>query len=104
MKIPDDEQRADLDLWVKNGCGSWHRGQGKNLPKVSIGRTDSERGLGFVITAPSGRQRAEFVLDRCQVEDLHDYLGQQIRRLRNERGCILTKILARVRRQRRRPG
>jgi hypothetical protein len=82
-KIPRDEVRIHLDLWFQNGSGMWLHGQGKHLPEVSIGRTDSELGLGFLVLDPKTKKiRAEFVLDRPQIENLHAYLGRQIRRLK----------------------
>jgi hypothetical protein len=103
MKIPDGENRVHLHTWYQNGCLFTHQGQGERgaLPTVSIGRTYSERGLGFlVLNAKTRKERAAFVLDRCQVEDLHAYLGRQIKRLKKTRGCILTRWLATARRQR----
>jgi hypothetical protein len=40
--------------------------------EVSIGRTDSKRALGFVVT--SGKVQVDFVLDRDQVAELAAYL------------------------------
>ena len=51
--IPSDEQRVDLMLWHKDGMAVMCYGipgNGKALPEVSVGRTDSERGLGFEVT------------------------------------------------------
>jgi len=87
-RIPADEQRVNLTLWFQNGSAFTHDGEGERrghwrFPEVSVGRTDSERGLGFLLIDPkTNATRAEFVLDRTQVENLHAFLGHQIARLK----------------------
>jgi hypothetical protein len=82
-RVPDDEQRVDLALWFGDGKLMSHAGEGNGLLEVSIGRTNSERGLGFLLLdAKTRKPLAEFVLDRTQVENLHAYLGGQIGRLK----------------------
>jgi len=100
-----DEQRVDLEFWMKNGFLFPHNGQGRSLPTVSIGRTDSERGLGFLLEEAKTRKTlAAFVLDRSQVENLHAYLGGQIGRLKKMRwpsnALSLPALAERARRQR----
>ena len=88
--IPSDEQRVDLMLWHKEGMAVMCYGipgNGKALPEVSVGRTDSERGLGFEVTMhPDAESLAAaeitlFVLDRGQVERLHSHLALQLTRI-----------------------
>ena len=93
MKTPPDEQRVDLTLWFQNGSAMPHAGQGTGLHEVSIGRTDSERGMGFLLLdQKTGKTRAEFVLDRTQIENLHAFLGHQIRRLKPMRWPIVLNL------------
>jgi hypothetical protein len=85
MKVhaPAGEQRVDVLFWLHDGRLIWHDGhhrRGVKLPEVSIGRTNSKRGLGFVVS--NGSQDTLFVLDRSQVENLHAFLGCQIGRLK----------------------
>ena len=88
---PKDKRLVDLTLWWKNGAYSFHQGRGsngRNLAEVEVGRTDSERGLGFCVDV--GKEPAwnnsgkfvTFVLDRDQAEALHEFLRIQIRHLR----------------------
>jgi hypothetical protein len=66
------EQPTDLLFWFGNGsCGSY-RARVKAKTELSIGRTDSERALGFVATR--GKTRLDFVLNRDQVDELAAYL------------------------------
>jgi hypothetical protein len=59
---------ADLLLWFGDGhCGPVRARTAADV-EVSIGRTDSERGLGFSVK--NGKQRVRFVLDRDQVAEL----------------------------------
>jgi hypothetical protein len=66
------EQPTDLLFWLRNGsCGPYHaRVEAKT--ELSIGRTDSERALGFIVTR--GKTCLDFVLDRDQVDELAAYL------------------------------
>ena len=84
---PSDEQRVDLMLWPKDGQSWLHAGSGRALPTVGVGRTDSERGLGFEMTmhphaeSLAAAERTWFVLDRRQVEKLHTFLAVQLTRI-----------------------
>ena len=73
--VPSDEQRVDLMLWRGDGMAAICPGTGRALPEVSVGRTDSRRGLGFEYGAQS------FVLDRVQVARLHAFLEFQLTRI-----------------------
>jgi hypothetical protein len=88
--IPKNEQRVKLHLWTGNGQLAWHDGQGPKghmLHVVSIGRTDSELGLGFTVSDPeTGTEMAAFVLDRAQVENLGAFLRGQVGRLKKSKG------------------
>jgi hypothetical protein len=77
-----EEQPVDLTTWIMDGTANAIRGKGKNLPMVNIGRTDSKRGLGFLVTFNKKTERVAFVLDRNQVMALHQHLAYQIPRLR----------------------
>jgi hypothetical protein len=83
--VPSDEQRVNLMLWSKNGLQWPYPGIGKALPAVSVGRTNSKRGLGFEVTmqplADPGAEPIAFVLDRFQVKMLGAYIKRQTRRL-----------------------
>jgi len=59
------EKPADLTLWAQDGAlKSCRAKDGRDAPtEVSIGRTDTERALGFEVTV-RGKQVAEFVLNR----------------------------------------
>jgi hypothetical protein len=75
-RVPSDEQRVDLMLWHKDGIAAMCDGiPGKTLPQVSVGRTNSKRGLGFEY----GDQA--FVLDRTQITRLHAFLELQLTRI-----------------------
>jgi hypothetical protein len=76
MKIPDNERRCNLHLWLGDGQLAWHDGLGNPDLEVSIGRTDSQLGLGFVVGD------AQFVLDQAQVENLAHFLSWQARRMK----------------------
>lgn len=80
MRPPAGEQRVDLALFYRDGHLVPVRGVGRRLPDLSAGRTDSRRGLGFILRR-NGR-RVAFVLDHEQVKALHVYLGHQRRRIK----------------------
>ncbi len=75
-RIPKGERRCNLSLWIGDGKLTTHDGLGKPGLDVSIGRTDSKLGLGFVVGA------TQFVLDRTQVENLAAFLTFQAGRMR----------------------
>jgi len=91
---PKDERLVDLTLFWKTGAASFHDGDGRerNLPEVTVGRTDSERGLGFCVDV--GKEPAwntsgkfvTFVVDRDQAKALREFLRIQIRRLKPVKG------------------
>jgi hypothetical protein len=65
-KQAPDERPADLLFWWKDGACS------RCDARASIGRTNSKRALGFIVT--QGRKRMLFVLDKDQVTELAAYL------------------------------
>jgi hypothetical protein len=85
-----DEQPVDLALWTTDGCATHVR---RKLPEVSIGRTDSKLGLGFLVIfdgempklTVSPTEITAFVLSREQVMALHAHLGRQVSRLSGPR-------------------
>jgi hypothetical protein len=81
--VPSDEQRVNLMLWQSDGVAALCEGTGKEpLSEVSVGRTDSKRGLGFeIVMRPGAEPVASFVLDRAQVERLHAFLEFQLTRI-----------------------
>src|SRR5262245_26566719 len=81
-KVVPAERPADLTLWIKDGMttvSQAERGAWADT-EVSVGRTNSERALGFVVR--QGRKRTEFVLSKAQVYELSCYLDFQLGRLR----------------------
>jgi hypothetical protein len=76
--IPADEQRVNLPMWPSNRVVASHDGQGRRLSQVSIGRTNSELGLGFVVSNPVGKVLATFVLDRAQVENVAMFMQLKV--------------------------
>ena len=73
------ERPTDVELWLGDGklfpCGARFSAD----TEVSIGRTDSKRALGFVVSR--GEMKMDFVLNRDQVAELAAYLQLQIPRL-----------------------
>ena len=79
-----NERPANLIFWLADGaCGAF-RARVKADAEVSIGRTDSKRGLGFIVT--QGDQSLDFVLDKDQVIELAIFLHMQRGRLREPLG------------------
>jgi hypothetical protein len=78
-----DERSADLRLWFGDGkVGGWSA-RVKACREVSVGRTNSKRGLGFAVTRGAkdpawgwekGAQVVDFVLDKDQVAQLAAYM------------------------------
>jgi hypothetical protein len=67
-----DERPADLVFWFRDGfCGGCDA-RVEASARVSIGRTDSKRALGFVVSRDE--TRIDFVLDKDQVAELAAYL------------------------------
>ena len=81
--VPSDEQRVDLNLLPTTATGGRAicRGNGEALPKVSVGRTTSKRGLRFEVVMQPGAEPISFVLDRMQVDSLHACLKLQLPRI-----------------------
>jgi hypothetical protein len=67
-----DERPADLVFWSQDGSGGSCDARVEASARVSIGRTDSKRALGFVVSR--GETRIDFVLDKDQVAELAAYL------------------------------
>ena len=67
-----DERPANICFWLGDGKPLPYRARAAANTEVSIGRTDSKRVLGFVVT--SGKVQVDFVLDRDQVAELAAYL------------------------------
>ena len=80
----DGERPADLLFWFGNGSLGGHKARVKADIEVSIGRTDSKRALGFVVT--NGADSFDFVLNRDQVIELTTFLQIQVGRLRKPVG------------------
>jgi hypothetical protein len=79
------EHPADLLLWFADGwCGDFPP-RVKADTEVSIGRTDSKRGLGFRIMNKQ-KKVIDFALDRDQVIELIEYLKLAVPRLRKPLG------------------
>jgi hypothetical protein len=66
------ERPANLRLWLGNGQLYAFDARVAADAEVSIGRTDSKRALGFVVT--NGEKQIDFVLDRDQVAELAAYI------------------------------
>lgn len=69
------ERPADLLFWLRDGCSAAFGARVRAEVEVSIGRTDSKRGLGFVVARRGGGVLADFVLNKDQVNELAVYLG-----------------------------
>jgi hypothetical protein len=67
-----NERPADLVFWFRDGSGGGCDARVEASARVSIGRTDSKRALGFVVSR--GETRIDFVLDKDQVAELAAYL------------------------------
>ena len=80
----DLEQPTKLKFWFKNGCSSWSEPRIPATTELSIGRTNSKRALGFVVSRD--KTHIDFVLDKDQVAELAAYLQLQLNRLQAPRG------------------
>jgi hypothetical protein len=78
------EQPTDLLFWPQNGCVMCYRARVPADTEVSIGRTDSKRALGFIVSR--GDTQLDFVLNRDQVLELAMYLDAMYPALRAPRG------------------
>jgi hypothetical protein len=71
-----NEQSTDVILWPKDGCLCSHDARVDATTELFVGRTNSKRAIGFVITR--GKQQIDFVLDRDQVENLAAFLNASL--------------------------
>jgi hypothetical protein len=67
----NDEQPADLSFWLRDGGVAYYRARVPADTEVSIGRTNSKRALGFIVTR--GKVSIDFVLNKDQVAELAAY-------------------------------
>jgi len=67
-----NEQPTDLTFWFRDGSCVGCDARLKANTRVSVGRTDSKRALGFVVRR--GEASLDFVLDKDQVAELATYL------------------------------
>jgi hypothetical protein len=91
-----DERSTDLHLWIRDGAGGGCNARLHADMELSIGRTNSMRGMGFVVgVADDLRQlnwtrhddkQMSFVLDRDQCAELIAYLRAQLKGLRRPIG------------------
>jgi hypothetical protein len=82
-KQADDERPADLTFWYKNGHigGSHAVDSGPQDIEISIGRTNSERALGFIVFRKD-MDKVDFVLTKNQVVQLIKFLEYSLPRLK----------------------
>jgi hypothetical protein len=83
-RIKVTETPVDLLLWRGDGAvgtGNGLKARRVPFPKVSVGRTDSKRRLGFAVKMTARSRWVLFTLDRVQVANLHDHLAYQLQRL-----------------------
>jgi hypothetical protein len=72
MKRNNKERPTDITFWLRNGCPVSYRARVPADNELSIGRTDSKRGLGFVVSR--GDTSLDFVLNKDQVAELAAFL------------------------------
>jgi hypothetical protein len=87
----NNERPADLLFWFGDGRCSGFSARVRADVEVSIGRTDSERALGFEITNRKQLQ-ARFVLNRDQVVELATFLHLRVPGLRKPLGRKPTQL------------
>jgi hypothetical protein len=73
------ERPADIKFWLGDGLLASYEARVTADTEVSIGRTDSKRAVGFIVS--KGETKIDFVLDRDQAEQLAAYLQLQLSRL-----------------------
>jgi|SRR6516162_10367858 len=66
------ERPTKLLLWLKNGSHVTYEARVRAETELSIGRTDSRRALGFIVSR--GDIHLDFVLNKDQIEELIAYL------------------------------
>jgi len=71
-KSERDEESTDLLFWFGDGACGRYKARVPADTRLSIGRADSNRALGFVVSR--GKARIDFVLDKDQVVELAAYL------------------------------
>jgi len=81
----DIERPANLVFWLKDGMLNAYNARVPADVGVSIGRTDSERALGFYVISDK-QLKADFVLDRDQCTELAAYLELMTPGLRKPQG------------------
>ena len=79
-----DERPADLKFWLRNGFFVPYRARVVADTEVSIGRTNSKRALGFIVSRD--KLRVDFVLNCDQVIALASYLEHMVSGLRKPLG------------------
>ncbi len=79
-----DERPTDLLFWPKDGMWWRYRPRVPASAEVSIGRTNSKRGLGFIVT--NGTKKVDFTLDKDQVAELAAFLQNALSGLRKPLG------------------
>src|SRR5262249_52947992 len=80
----NDERPANLLFWLGDGSCGRMDARVKADTRVSIGRTNSKRALGFIVTRDG--QNMDVVPDKDQVTELAAFLGIQVGRLRKPLG------------------
>lgn len=85
------ETPVDLELWLMNGCvmtgnslpdSTRRRKRTANYPRVSVGRTESRRRLGFAVKMSARAPWMLFTFDRVQLTNLRDHFEYQLARLK----------------------
>ena len=93
---PANERPAKLQFWLRDGFtfrDSDDIVRSGDL-EISIGRTDSRRGLGFAMT----KRESHFTLTRRQVDELIAFLTFQVRRLQGKRAPKMSLLMQIARR------
>jgi hypothetical protein len=79
-----NERPADLLFWYGDGRCAPYKARVNADAEISIGRTDSKRALGFIVT--NGEKQVDFVLNKDQVVELAAYLQCALGGLRKPLG------------------
>jgi hypothetical protein len=85
MSAAVTEQPTDLLFWFGNGACGLYRARVPAGTRLSVGRTDSERAIGFRVMKGETHV-VDFVLNRDQVDELATYLQGSLGRLRKPLG------------------
>jgi hypothetical protein len=86
------ERPAELLFWLADGALMGFKPRVPPEVEVSLGRTDSKRALGFVVSR--GDVMMDFVLDKDQVVELAAYLELALPRLLEPRGRKLDQQIS----------